>query len=90
MNKELTIIDIQKEVDLLRSKPHKLRYVENEHCICGYSDLGMETIKLKPIGKKLIDEFIRETNPKNKDRKIKTIFGIEVVVSNDVESWELK
>lgn len=78
----MTIEDIASAIKLLRKEPWKT--IENDVCKLEVSDAGVETIQLKRLGKELIDNWMKDTHNKNKGT-ISEFFGIQVVISNDVE-----
>lgn len=88
----LMIEDIYNAMRWVKQLPSETRKIEDDFKILHISDMGIEKIELKPLGKKIIDNFIAENNPtKNtKPTKIETFLGIKVVVSNDVEEFKLE
>lgn len=92
MEREITMEDLYNTIRLLKQYPIGEYTIEDEFKKLHISNLGIEKIELKPLGKKIIDNFIAENNPtkNSKPTKIETFLGIKVVVSDDVEEWKLE
>ena len=80
--------DILNAIEYFRAEPYKT--VENDILKVHLSDLQVKIIELKPLGKIMVDEWVRRTNPNSMEYKLETIFGVKVVVSNEVKGFELR
>lgn len=88
LNRTIVIEDIYNAIRLLKQSPRGEYTMEDEFKKLYISNTGIEKIELKPLGKKMMEKFMTDTRPK--DVKISEMFGIKVVVSDDVEEWKLE
>ncbi len=90
MGKDLMFEDIYKAVKWAQQYPKSFN-IEDDFKKIYITMTGIKKIELKPLGKKIIDDFIKSFPPKEnmKNPEIKKIFGIPVVISEDVEGCEL-
>lgn len=83
MNKEITMKDISDAIRYFKAEPYNV--VENDIVKIHLTQLlHVKYLELKPLGKKMVDKFIKETMPGPRNTKLEEIFGIKVVVSNEV------
>lgn len=76
--------DIQDAIDYFKADPYNV--VEND-VIKVYltSLLHVKYLELKPLGKKMVEEFIKETLPSPSNTELEDIFGVKVVLSEDIK-----
>ena len=88
MDKEITFEMLSEAVRYFRNEPWKT--VENDIIKVELSDLGVEKITLKPMGKLLMDKFLEDTEKLGKKGKVIQLFGMDIVVSDKVKGVEFK
>jgi len=87
MDRDITMEDITEAIKHVRAAPWKT--LEDDFIKIEISELGLETITLKPKARRMVDEFVKTGYNKGKFGGIRELFGIPIVVSEYVEEVHL-
>ena len=88
---DLSIEDIYKAMKWAEQYPQEF-VMEDEYRKIFITPTGISKIELKPKGFKAIQDFLNDSyiKPKTQNTKITEIFGIKVLVSEDVKDPEFR